>query len=73
MILVRTTAGINKAEDAGRKDAQIGFADALQRVFPTTVVSHLAFCGWIRQETLWDPSSATFDLTQRGRGTSNYR
>ena len=54
-------------------DAQIGLADALQRVFPTTVVSHLAFCGWIRQETLWDPSSATFDLTQRGRGTSNYR
>ena len=55
MTLARTTAGINKAEDAGRKDAQIGFADALQRVFPTTVVSHLAFRGWIRQETLWDP------------------
>ena len=31
MTLGRTTAGINKAEDAGRKDAQIGFVDALRR------------------------------------------
>ena len=35
---VRTTAGINKAEDGGRMDTEIGFADALQRVFPTAVV-----------------------------------
>ena len=35
---VRTTAGINKAEDGGRMDTGIGFADALQRVFPTAVV-----------------------------------
>ena len=33
----RTTLGINKVEDAGRMDAQIGFSDALRRVFPTTV------------------------------------
>ena len=41
MTLERTIAGINKAEDTGRKDAPIGFADALRRVFPTTVSSHL--------------------------------
>ena len=35
-------------------DALIGFADALRRVFPTTVSSHLQFRGWIRQETLCD-------------------
>ena len=38
MTTVRTTAGINKAEDGGRMDTEIGFADALQRVFPTAVV-----------------------------------
>ena len=37
MNLVRTTAGINKAEDAGNVDAHIGFARALRRVFPATV------------------------------------
>ena len=37
--LGRTNAGINEAEDFGRKDAQIGSADALQRAFPTTVDS----------------------------------
>ena len=35
--IMRTNAGINKTEHAGRKDAQIGFVDALQRVFPTAV------------------------------------
>ena len=39
MNLMRTTAGISKAEDNGRKDAQIMSADALRRVFPTTVAS----------------------------------
>ena len=34
--------------------AHIGFADAVRRVFPTTVASYLAFWGWIRQETWWD-------------------
>ena len=63
---VRTTAGINKAEDAGRMDGQIGFVDALQRVFPMTVSSYLQFRGWICQETLWDRSSVTFDLRQCG-------
>ena len=50
---VRITVGINKAEDAGgrrRMDAQIGFGDALRRVFPTTVASYLEFRGWVRQE-----------------------
>ena len=32
--------------------AQIGFVDALRRVFPTTVTSHLGFHSWIQQETL---------------------
>ena len=45
-------------------DAQIGFADALWRVFPTTVSSHLQFRGWIFQETLCDRSSVTFDMRQ---------
>ena len=39
MILVRTMAGINKAEGAGKMDAQIRSAKALQRVFLTTVAS----------------------------------
>ena len=47
MNLGRTTTGINKVEDAGRIDAQIGFSDALQRVFPTALASHLQFRGWI--------------------------
>ena len=63
---VRTTAGINKAEDGGRMDTEIGFADALQRVFPTTVSSDLPFRGWICQETLCDGSPVTFDLRQCG-------
>ena len=40
---VRTTAGINKAEDGGRMDTGIGFANALQRVFPATVSSFSNF------------------------------
>ena len=43
MTLARTTAGINKAEDAGRMDAQIGFAGALRRIFPTGLASYLQF------------------------------
>ncbi len=35
-------------------DARIGFANALQRVFSTTVASQCDFRGWIRQETLCD-------------------
>ena len=45
-------------------DALIGFADALQRIFPTTVASYLTFHGWIRQETLRNRSSVTFELRQ---------
>ena len=41
MTIGRSTAGINKAEDAGEKDAQIGFDDALRRVFLATVASSL--------------------------------
>ena len=40
MTIVRNNESINKVEDDGRKDAQIGFADALRRVFPTTVASY---------------------------------
>ena len=39
MTLMRSTSGINKAEDAGRIDPQIGFADALRRLLPTTMAS----------------------------------
>ena len=52
-------------KDAGKIDAQIMSANALQRVFPTTVASCcLAFRGWIHQETLCNRSSATCDLRQ---------
>ena len=50
-------------------DTEIGFADALQRVFPTTVSSDLPFRGWICQETLCDGSPVTFDLRQCGSPT----
>ena len=50
MTSVRSNAGINKAEDAGRKDAQIRFAKALQRVFPTTMASYLTCHRSVRQE-----------------------
>ena len=50
-------------------DTGIGFADALQRVFPTTVSSYLPFRGWICQETLCDGSPVTFDLRQCGSPT----
>ena len=39
MTLVRINESINKAEDAGRIDSQIGFADALRRLLPTTMAS----------------------------------
>ena len=45
---MRTTTGINKAEDARRKDAQIGFADTLRRIFLTALASYLQFRDWIR-------------------------
>ena len=31
-------------------DAQIGFADALRRVFPRTMASYLELRGWVCQE-----------------------
>ena len=66
MTFMRTTAGINKAEDAGTAHGQINSTDALQRVFPTTVSGHLRFRAWIRQEILYGRSSVTFDLRQCG-------
>ena len=47
MTITRTTAGINKVEDAGKMDAQIMSAEALWRVFPTTVarLSHVSWLG----------------------------
>ena len=66
MNIERTTAGINKAEGAGKMDVPIGSADALQRVFPMTVSSYLHFRGCICQEILYGRSSVTFDLRQCG-------
>ena len=60
MTLMRTNAGINKTEHAGRKDAQIGSTDAFQRVLPTTVVRHLQFRGWICQWARYERMSVTF-------------
>ena len=47
MTIMRITAGINKAEDAGKMDAQSRSAEALWRVFPTTVarLSHVSWLG----------------------------
>ena len=50
MTIGRTTAGINKAKDAGKMDAQIMSAKALQRVFLTTVASYLTSHGSVGQE-----------------------
>ena len=50
MTLARTTAGINKAKDAGKMDAQIMSAKALQRVFLTAVASYLTSHGSVGQE-----------------------
>ena len=47
-------------------DAQIGFADALRWILPTRLTRYVVFHGWIRQETLCDRSSVTFDLRQCG-------
>ena len=50
MTLGRSTSGINKAEDDGRMDAQIGFADALRRAFPSTVPAISNFvAGYVRR------------------------
>ena len=63
MTIGRSNSGINKAEDDGTARGQISSTDALQRVLPTTV-SSFEFRGWVRQETLRDRSSVTFDLRQ---------
>ena len=60
MTLMRTTVGINKAEDAKRMDTGIGFADALRRIFPAALARHLQFRGWIRQEAWCNRMSETF-------------
>ena len=60
MTLMRTAAGINKAEDAEGMDAQIGVADALRRIFPAALARHLQFRGWIRQEAWCNRMSETF-------------
>ena len=64
MTIERTIAGINKAKDAGRMDAKIGFADALRGIFITALARYLQFRAWIRQETWYNPGSVTFDLRQ---------
>ena len=67
MTILRTNAGINKEEGTGRIDAQIGFADALREIFLTALARYLPFRAWIRQETLYNPGSVTFDLRQCGQ------
>ena len=56
--------GINKAEDPGRIDPQIGFADALRRVFQTALPS-LDCRGWIDQETLCNRMSKHIFVAMR--------
>ena len=68
MTFRRSRQGRNKTEDIERKDAQIGFVDALRQVFPTTVVSHLAFRARICRNPLCGRSSVTFDLRQCAAG-----
>ena len=46
MTTVRTTAGINKREDAGMIGTQIGFVDELRRLLPTTMAS-LSPISWL--------------------------
>ena len=50
MTIGRTTAVINKVEDARAAHGQIRSTDALQRVFPTTVARYLTFHGSVRQD-----------------------
>ena len=72
MTSVRSTSGINKTKSTSARDAPFGLADALRRIFPTVLASYLQFRGWIRQETLCDRSSATFDLRQCASRFSAY-
>ena len=51
--------------------AQIGFADTLRRIFLMALASYLQFRDWIRQETLLDRSSVTFDLRQCATGKND--
>ena len=51
MTPVRITAGINKAEDVGRMDAQIGLVDALRRFFLTNLASYLG--GVVKMAVGW--------------------
>ena len=47
MTSVRINTGINKAADVDSAHWRIRLAQALQRVFPTALASHLQFLGWI--------------------------
>ncbi len=60
MTLGRTNESINKAEDVGRMDAQIGLVDALRRFFLTNLASYLESRCWIDQEILCDRMSVIF-------------
>ena len=66
MTFRRTNESINKAEDVGRMDAQIGLVDALRRFFLTNLASYLESRCWIDQEILCDRMSVIFDLRQCG-------
>jgi hypothetical protein len=60
MTVMRTNESINKAEDVGRMDAQIGLVDALRRFFLTNLASYLESRCWIDQEILCDRMSVIF-------------
>ena len=64
MILERTNENINKAESSRMMDAQIGFADALQRVPSDDGGRYLEFRGWIRHDPRCNGTSVTFELSQ---------
>jgi hypothetical protein len=49
---------------AGMRNAQIGFADALQRVPSDDGGRYIEFRGWIRHDPRCNGTSVTFELSQ---------
>ena len=63
MTLGRIRWGINKTEDRHDERANL-VRRCVVVVLPTTLAIYLQFRDWIRQETLLDLSSVTFDVRQ---------
>ena len=72
MTPVRTAAGINKAEDIGRKDTKPGSSMRCGESFRQRCPAISHFVGWVPQEARCDRMSVIFDLRQQG-GISNCR